>query len=297
MRAAGFRVDRLGPRPQRNWDWRAAANFICGGAGGGLLLWAACASPAGGDTLARVSTGLALLLVGFGLTCVWFEIGRPWRALNVFRHAASSWMTREAVIAPLLFASGLLALWDGSKGAALWAAGLLGLAFVYSQARMLVADRGIPAWRHPRCLPLVAVTGLAEGAGLLTLVAASGAGDSTRYVPPALLLAALALLRIVVWRRYLAALGRDGAPAGALRTLGAIDRRFVWVGNALAVVLAVAGVGAGLPVLAAAGGAVAAAAGAWFKYTLVCRAGFTQGFVLPKLPVRGGAEGLAPGVR
>jgi phenylacetyl-CoA:acceptor oxidoreductase subunit 2 len=34
-------VELAAPKQQRNWDWRAAANFICGGAGGGLLLVAA----------------------------------------------------------------------------------------------------------------------------------------------------------------------------------------------------------------------------------------------------------------
>jgi hypothetical protein len=33
------------PKQQRNWDWRAAANFICGGAGGGLLLLPALRRP------------------------------------------------------------------------------------------------------------------------------------------------------------------------------------------------------------------------------------------------------------
>ena len=33
-----------GPNPwqQTQWDWRAAGNFICGGAGGGLIAMAAC---------------------------------------------------------------------------------------------------------------------------------------------------------------------------------------------------------------------------------------------------------------
>jgi phenylacetyl-CoA:acceptor oxidoreductase 26-kDa subunit len=40
-------------------------------------------------------------------------------------------------------------------------------------------------------------------------------------------------------------------------------------------------------VLAALAGASAAFAGAYFKYTLVTRASFNQGFALTKLPVRG----------
>ena len=102
-------VELAAPKQQRNWDWRAAANFICGGAGGGLLLVAAFAGLDAFATRAALLMGLAL--IGCGLTCVWFEIGRPWRALNVYRHAATSWMTREAFVARAVFGSGILALY------------------------------------------------------------------------------------------------------------------------------------------------------------------------------------------
>jgi len=78
------------------------------GAGGGLLLFTAIAGY-GWDTT-RAAILLGLILIASGLTCVWFEIGRPWRALNVYRHFATSWMTREAVVALGLFATGGLAL-------------------------------------------------------------------------------------------------------------------------------------------------------------------------------------------
>lgn len=285
----GSAAERMKPHRQRNWDWRAAANFACGGAGGGLLLWSAVIALAGIDMRGFIAAGLAL--VAFGLTCVWFEIGRPWRALNVFRHPASSWMTREASVAPLLYVSGALALWRG--GAVLAATtGLLGLAFLYSQARILSADKGIPAWRHPRCRPLVVATGLAEGAGLLALASLA----VPALLPAGLLLAALALMRIVAWRRYLGALARDGAPAGAIAALRALDTHFVRVGNALPALLGVVAVAAGLPLLAAFAGALAVAAGLRLKYTLVCRAAYTQGFALPRLPVRGRGSS-APGVK
>jgi phenylacetyl-CoA:acceptor oxidoreductase 26-kDa subunit len=49
----------------------------------------------------------------------------------------------------------------------------------------------------------------------------------------------------------------------------------------------------GFPSLAVLAGVLAAAAGGWFKYTLVCRAAFTQGFALPQTPARGeGRAGL-----
>ena len=45
-----------------------------------------------------------------------------------------------------------------------WLAAALALAFIYCQARMLQAAKGIPAWREPLLVPLMVVTGLAEGA-------------------------------------------------------------------------------------------------------------------------------------
>jgi phenylacetyl-CoA:acceptor oxidoreductase subunit 2 len=282
--------DRIAPRQQANWDWRAASNFIGGGSGGGLLLWSALVALQGGDVQALLCVGLAL--IGIGLTCVWFEIGRPWRALNTFRHIGSSWMTREASVAPLLFVSGLLAVWSGEVLPAV-TTGLLGLAFLYAQARILAADKGIPAWRHPRCRPLVVRTGLTEGAGLL--LCASLAAPQL-LLPAALLLAVLATLRQHAWRRYLADFARDGAPAGAVKALRRIDAAFTWGGNAVPAALALLAAATASPQLAALAGVLAVAAGWYCKYTLVCRAAFTQGFALPKLPVRGRGK-PGPGVK
>ncbi|MFZ5539390.1 MAG: phenylacetyl-CoA:acceptor oxidoreductase, partial [Pseudomonadota bacterium] len=46
--------------------------------------------------------------------------------------------------------------------------------------------------------------------------------------------------------------------------------------------------------LAALAGLAAALAGAFVKFTLITRAGFNQGFALPRLPVRGQAPREAP---
>lgn len=284
-------LDRISPRQQTNWDARAATNFICGGAGGGLLAAIALASVHGEDL--RPLVVLALASVGIGLTAVWLEIGRPLRALNVYRNAATSWMTREAMLAPFLFASGAAAVlfkWP----AALWIAGLLGFAFVYAQARMLHANKGNPAWRHASCVGMIVATGLAEGAGLLCA--------ATLYWPGlasfGFLLAALLAVRFLAWRKYLASLRSKGVPAGTLKALDAIDVPFVWLGHAAPAVLGVAAGSGGPPLLAALAGVLAVAAGGWFKYTLVCRAAFTQGFALPRTPSRGGGKagpGMQPG--
>jgi phenylacetyl-CoA:acceptor oxidoreductase 26-kDa subunit len=278
--------DRMPPRRQTNWDARAAANFICGGAGGGLLLSTALASAHGEDL--RPLVVLALALVGAGLVAVWLEIGRPLRALNVYLNAATSWMTREAMTAPFLFATGAAAVlfnWP----AAFWIAGLLGLVYVYCQARMLHANKGVPAWRNASCVGMIVTTGLAEGAGLLCVGALYWPGLASFGV----LLAALLAVRFLAWRRYLASLRGAGFPVGTSKVLNAVDVPFVWLGHAAPAVLGVAAGFDGLPVVAALAGVLAAAAGGWLKYILVCRAAFTQGFALPQTPARGeGSAGL-----
>ena len=276
--------DQVSPRQQRNWDWRAAANFIAGGAGGGLLLFVAIAGLEPAVTRAAILLGL--VLIGTGLTCVWFEIGRPWRALNVYRHFATSWMTREAVAALVLFAAGALALLT-VRPLLVVLTGLLGLGFLYSQARILAANKGIPAWRHPRSVPLMIATGLAEGAGFLAGVLAIAASNPDFRLLAGLL--ALIVVRAIVWKAYLGGLGAGGAPDGALKVLRGIDRKFVVFGHILPL-LALVGFLAGMP-----GGAglilvagILVVAGGWFmKYALVRRAAFTQGLALLHLPVRG----------
>ncbi|MBI1904912.1 MAG: dimethyl sulfoxide reductase anchor subunit [Rhodocyclales bacterium] len=277
-------TERFSPRQQQNWDWRAAANFIFGGAGGGLLLLAAFTHLMGGDARLPLLAGMAL--IGTGLTCVWFEIGRPWRALNVYRHIATSWMTREAMVALPLFACGALAALTGHT-VLVFAAGLLGAVFLYSQARILNANKGIPAWRHPRCLPLLGATGLAEGAGLMALFAPFVAPGVVAVVAVALI--AALVLRVVMWRSYLSALRADGAPVGSLKALDAIDMRLMAIAHAvpagLAGVAAIGVPGASLGLLVA--GLLAVAGGWVFKFTLIRRAAYSQGMAVPHLPVRG----------
>lgn len=287
-------VDHFAPRQQRNWDWRAAANFIAGGAGGGLLLLAALSGIGPGET--RAALVLGMVLVGAGLTCVWFEIGQPWRALNVYLHIATSWMTREAAAALLLFVAGTLA-WFSGEPTAIIATGLLGLAFLYCQARILGANKGIPSWRHPRSLALLMSTGLVEGAGFLACILAL----SSAVVSPVLLLALLILiaLRASVWRYYLAGLANNAVPQGALKVLHGIDKRFLLMGHLLpALLLTLLWARPNSSVAFAAtlltSGLLLSVSGWWMKFTLVRRAAFTQGIALPHLPTRGrGAAGPA----
>ncbi len=273
-----------GPNPwqQTQWDWRAAANFMCGGAGSGLLVFSALATRTTNTPWLLL---LGLALVGTGLFCVWLEIGRPLRALNVFFNPRTSWMTREGGVAMLLMPAGLAAAY-GITGFE-WITCALALAFVYCQGRILMAAKGIPTWREPLIVPLIVATGIAEGGGLWLLLQSTQA----MQLPWLLLLLGAALLaRAMWWPLYRQRLQGSAAPS-ALAALDAM--RAAWLAGSylpLASIVAVAfGSIGGTPAsaLLATAGLLAAAVGAWFKFSLVTRAGFNQGYALLHLPVRG----------
>jgi phenylacetyl-CoA:acceptor oxidoreductase subunit 2 len=271
------------PSRQRNWDARAAANFVFGGAGGGLIVFAVVAGVSGLALALPLLAGLAL--IGAGLLCVWHELGRPLRALHVFFHPHTSWMTREAYVAVLLFPCGVAAA-AGVPGFA-WAAAALAFAFVVCQGHMLQAARGIPAWRHALVAPLLVVTGLAEGAGLW-LVAAAWLRAGTQALLT--IFGALVLLRIVIWLGYRRAIATQAPRAHV--ALDTTSRVLQLAGTLLplaVVALVASGAVAGTATLAvvAIAGLAAAASGAHMKFTLVTKAGFTQGAALVRLPVRG----------
>ena len=276
----------FGPAPwqQTNWDWRAAGNFICGGAGAGLIVLAALSGAVGPAFTGLMLAGLAL--VGLGLFCVWLEIGRPLRALHVFFNPRTSWMTREAFTATLLFPIGLAAAL-AVPGCA-WVAAALALAFVYCQGRMLQGAKGIPAWREPLLTPLIVTTGLAEGAGLFFLTAPLHATGTQLLLA---IFGALVLVRMLVWFAYRRRLAAAAAP-GANLALDRAGRMLQIAGTLVPLVLIAAMVGGAVsaaqtPLIAAIAGLAATAAGVYTKYTIVTRAGFNQGFALAHLPVRG----------
>jgi phenylacetyl-CoA:acceptor oxidoreductase subunit 2 len=269
-------------RMQGHWDWRAAGNFICGGAGASLALFGAVCAP---EAVMAPLVLAGMALVGLGLFFVWLEIGRPWRAVNVFVHLRTSWMSREAVAAVVLFVFGLSLVASLYPRAAPTA--LAALAFLYCQARLIGAARGIPTWRHPLTAPLLVLTGLTEGLGLYWLLAAWAGLPLLQAVP----LAALVLARAVLWRLWRVRLG-EGAALPALRAIDAHAPVMLWAGTAAPLaLLALAGVStAGSPlqfVLLALAGLLAALAGATLKFTLVTRTAYQHGYSLPRMPVRG----------
>lgn len=248
---------------QRHWDARAATNFMLGGAGSGLLVATAFV-----PSTRPIAVVLALALIAVGLGAVWLEIGRKLRAVHVFFNPFTSWMTRESFAAVMVFLLGGLFLFFQEKSL-LYAEGAAAAAFLYCQARILHAAKGIPAWREPRIVPLVVWTGLAEGAGLALFFSVAG-------VQLAIFAGALAA-RILVWWRY-----RDAVKSDVLVAPG---RALLWLGTALPLALLL--LSDAFVWAAPLAGAAALAMGWWGKFAIITRASLKQDFSLPHLPVRG----------
>lgn len=280
---------------QQFWDIRAAGNFMGGGTGTGLLVFAAIGTAAGAPWFLPGLLGLAF--VGLGLMLVWFEIGKPLRAINVFFRPQTSWMSREAIAALFLFVSGAVALGSAWPGAHLpWVpsspvapalfTAIIGLGFLFCQLRMMYAVRGVPAWREKTVMPLVGLSGLAEGLGVyLVYTALSG------QVRQSILVIALVLIvaRAVAWRIYLLALGRSDVPRPTLLAFGRMQNGFLLSGHALPGILLVLTLfwqEMAAPLLLVAGAALVLS-GWLFKLVLITRAAYTRGVSLPALPVRG----------
>jgi phenylacetyl-CoA:acceptor oxidoreductase subunit 2 len=224
---------------------------------------------------------IGLALVGLGLLCVWLEIGRPLRAINVFFNPRTSWMSREAFVGLLLFPAGLAAMlgvpgWN-------WITAALALVFLYCQSRMLPAARGIPAWRSGLFSPLFLLTAGCEGLGVFMLL-----GFFIAPVTGAAVIALVVLLalRVLVWRRYRSDVDASLA-APARRALDLTWQRLSMVGTGVPMVLLLMGSWLNQPLILALAGACAAWAGASLKFTLVTRASYNQGFALSRMPVRG----------
>lgn len=270
---------KIGTILQTNWDWRAACNFILGGTGSALLLMTVLATF---PQAAPLPLGLvALAFVGAGLGFVWLELGRPWRAFNVFFHPQTSWMTREAFVAVVTFALALVGV-AFKLPVVVAAAGLAGLAFLYCQARILKASKGIPAWREPVIVPLILATGFAEGTALL-LILMTALGSAPVWLSYALL--GFLILRVVVWSNYRSKLAASGVPETTLAQLARISGMFIVFGNVVPAILSI--IGLALPdaavVLGVATGVLAIWGGWQMKFTIVTRAAQVQGYAFGRL--------------
>jgi len=237
-----------------------------------------------------------LAFVAVGLFMVWLEIGKPWRAFNLLFRPQTSWMTREGIVALFLFSAGAIAvLFDAnfrlpikipSPVIPAFVTACLGLAFLYCQVRILHSARGLPAWREPRAMSLVAMSGLTEGVGIY-IVLTTISGSVPVFVAPVAL--ALVIGRGFTWHAYVSALARSAAPQPTMSALLGMRRSFRNFGHVLPTVLIALYLvlpGPATPLLALAGIA-ATLAGWWFKAVLVTRAAYIPEYFIPAAPIRG----------
>ncbi len=281
-----IRTRGVEPWHQPHWNWKAAGNFLCGGAGTGLF---AVAAVAGLDGVPFAAPALiAVAVVAFGLFLLLFKIGRPLRSIYVLRQPQRSWMSREAWVAAFFFPLALLAVWS-ENGALVGVAAALGLLFLCCQGMMLKEAKGIPAWRTPLIVPLIAVTGLTEGAGLFLVMLPLLPELAPLATTVAAAMLVLVAARGLAWMTYSTDLRNAGAPTRAFEVLNAYRPWFLAFGLAVPAVAVTLGliVATIATLLFALGGFSAFAAGWALKFILVTRAGYNQGFALNHTPVRG----------
>jgi phenylacetyl-CoA:acceptor oxidoreductase subunit 1 len=296
----GDPANALVGKRQEFWDVRAAMNFTMGGFGSGLAIVAYLlyltrpASGAWPQSMLMLAFFVSGVAIAIGLFFVLLEIGRKLRFLLVMRRPQTSWMTREtyavAVFYPALAAD---ILWPNEVLHAVVA--LAAAAFLYSQARILHAGKGIPAWRVPSMPLMLVATGLFEGLGLLLIIDTLIVETATGAAGPAAGVA-LAAVNGWLWHRYHAGANAAGIPPLARAELARITPWLHGVGHTAPAVLYALALGwpdAPAALLAIAGLATLAGGALW-KYTVIVRASYAQGFALPRIPRRGSGSRAAP---
>jgi phenylacetyl-CoA:acceptor oxidoreductase subunit 1 len=279
------------------WDWRAAMNWIFGGAGSGMAVAAWLASysgiVAGGNLPA--AHAIAAGLMAIGLFFVFLKIGRKTRFWRAASRPQTSWMSREIYVVAAFFPVVLANLISPDAWLSL-AGGVLAFAFLVCQAKILHRARGIPAWRAPLIPWMIVASGLLEGTCLLALLLIGFQGSGR--IAPMLPLAGLILvaLNAALWIAYRTSAAKQGIVPLARRVIAGISTPLHAIGHALpalAFVLALARPDIALVCMLT--GAVAAiAGGAYCKFMIVARGGFQQGYAMPMLPQRGSGTCAAP---
>ena len=296
-------------RRQQFWDWKGATNFILGGMGSGLIVMTWIGLLLGNVNLNFVpwinAAGAATMALG--LLTLLFKIGRPFRILNALRRPQSSWMSREIYLAAVFFPAVGLDFLPWLFGFSILSPqaltvlhaliGLCSAGFLFAQARILFAAKGIPAWRAPLIPWMIIATGLFEGVGILALAQAAFPGA---FADPAYLITAgsmLAAANFLLWQIYRKKAAAYGIGPLARKEFQSVSFLLVVAGHLIPWALLFAmqaqpdlgnsltfGV-AGLGILF----------GGWlWKKTVLLNASYQQGFALPRMPQRGSGDRAAP---
>ncbi len=190
------------------------------GAGYGLLFWSALAALAG-TVSARVllwSVMLGVAMTVIGLLSSTFHLGKPLRAWRAFSQWRTSWLSREGVLAVLVFPFALLlamallpAMLTNDPVSSMPALNMLGKASavallllapatVWCTAMIYASLKPIPAWRHRLVVPVYLAFALLTG-GLL-LAAFDGQAGAHLGNMPAFAGVVMAIALWLAKRRY-----------------------------------------------------------------------------------------------
>jgi phenylacetyl-CoA:acceptor oxidoreductase subunit 1 len=294
---------------QTFWDWKAAANFILGGVGSGLIMAAWLGSMTGvvsGDALLAINL-FGGAFMALGLATLLFKIGRPLRILSALRRPQSSWMTREMYVAGVFFVALALVILPRVAGAPAWSADIAALlnrviaaaafCFLYAQGQILRAAKGIPTWRAPLIPWMLFASGLFEGLGLLLLIHAAAPAMAPGGETLAGFGVIFAAVNFALWQAYRLRAKRDGIGPLSRADLASVNPGLVFAGHAAPLTLLL---GAQLvpalntPIVYAIAGAGVLFGGWLWKLTVITKACHQQGFAVPRLPQRGSGTRAAP---
>jgi Fe-S-cluster-containing dehydrogenase component/DMSO reductase anchor subunit len=291
------RNNPLAGKLQKFWDYRAAMNFMLGGMGSGFLVVMAAFSLLGllEADVAPVWAVAGGISISIGLLFVFAEIGRKLRFLYALLRPQSSWMTREIYVVAILFPL-LGATWTWPGSTLYLGIGLVAAVFLLCQARIIYAAKGIPSWRAPLLPWLISATGISEGFGG-ALIASGALPELAELARPEVLAAALVsmLTLAVLFSAYVSTAEKNNIPPLARDVLQSA-RLGVWAGTVLGVIILVPGFLGFLTssALIALAGLAMIAAGLFWKFLVITRASYQQGFDLPKIPQKGSGLRSAP---
>ncbi len=293
---------------QKFWDIRATANFFFGGMSSGFAIMAFVAYLAGeisGRSLTLAYVGAALVM-SIGLFAVFLEIGRKSRALFALKKITTSWMTRE-IWAAIAFFALLAADFVFNHVVLHLATAIAAATFLYCQARILHAARGIVAWRVAEIPAMLVAGGLLEGTGLLAVASGWFPQLFTTSHVCAVAGIVLSCLCFGLWAAYASRARtlkdddfyldiRENHFAKPTRdAINAVKWPVHIVGHVLPVLAIIAGYFSKAQPhwLWIAGGCFAIAGGLIWKSTVITRASHQQGFSLPSIPARGSGRRAA----
>ena len=145
------------------------------GAGFGLCFWTGILAARQEGWITACAGLVAVLLTTVGLLCSVFHLRRPTRAWRAFSQWRSSWLSREAILAPAALALVLTVAISAVKssfatGVLGWIAAALAIAAVVATSMIYTQLRAIAAWNSWRTPLLFIAFSLSSGYYLMLFV-------------------------------------------------------------------------------------------------------------------------------